>query len=68
MALQKSVRLIDIEEYAVLNKIEWLQFLNFLLSINDMKKEIFDIEIKNFKRTEDSDLLKLVKIIENINL
>ena len=26
MALQKSVRLIDIEEYAVLNKIEWFDF------------------------------------------
>ena len=32
-----------------------------------MKKEVFDIEIKNFKSTNDSDLLKLVNIIENVN-
>ena len=49
-----------------LNKKEWLQFFNFLLSINDIEKEVFDIEIKNFKSTKDSDLLKLVNIIENV--
>ena len=32
-----------------------------------MEKENFDIEIKNFKSTNDSDLLKLVNIIENVN-
>ncbi len=50
-----------------LNKKEWLKFFNFLLSINDIEKEVFDIEIKNFKITKDSDLLKLVNIIKNIN-
>jgi len=50
-----------------LNKKEWLQFFNFLLSINDIKKEDFDIEIKNFKNTNDRDLLKLVNIIHNLN-
>ena len=32
-----------------------------------MEKRDFDIEIKNFKSTSDSDLLKLVNIIENVN-
>ena len=32
-----------------------------------MGKEVFDIGIKNFKSTNDSDLLKLVNIIENVN-
>ena len=50
-----------------LDKKEWLKFLNFFLSINEMKKEVFDIEIKNFKNTKDSDLLKLVNIIQNVN-
>ena len=50
-----------------LNKKEWLKFFNFLLSINDIEKEVFDIEIKNFKNTKDKDLLKLVNIIKNIN-
>ncbi len=50
-----------------LNKKEWLKFFNFLLSINDIEKEVFDIEIKNYKSTKNSDLLKLVNIIENRN-
>jgi len=50
-----------------LNKKEWLRFFNFLLSINDIEKEVFDIQIKNFKSTKDSDLLKLVNIIQNGN-
>ena len=50
-----------------LNKKEWLQFFNFLLSINEIEKEAFDIEIKNFKSTKDSDLLKLINIIQNVN-
>ena len=32
-----------------------------------METEVFDIEITNFKSTKDSDLLKLVNIIEDIN-
>ena len=48
-----------------LNKKEWLKLFNILLSINDIEKEVFDIEIKNFKSTKDSDLLKLINIIEN---
>ena len=50
-----------------LNKKEWLKFFNFLLSINGIDKEVFDIEIKNFKNTKDSDLFKLVNIIQNVN-
>jgi len=50
-----------------LNKKEWLQLFNFYLSINNMKKKVFDIEIKNFKSTKDKDLLKLVNIINNVN-
>ena len=33
----------------------------------NIEKKVFDIEIKNFKSTKDSDLLKLVNIIENVN-
>ncbi len=50
-----------------LNKKEWLKFFNFVLSINNMKKEVFDIQITNFKKTKNKDLLKLVKIIQNKN-
>ncbi len=50
-----------------LNKKEWLEFLNFLLSINDIRREVFDIEIKNFKNSKDSDLLKLINIIQDVN-
>ena len=63
----KNVLLKYFELAQKLNKNEWLEFFNFFLSINDMKKEVFDIEIKNFKSTNDSDLLKLVNIIENVN-
>ena len=50
-----------------LNKKEWLEFFNFFLSINDMEKKVFSIEIKNFKSTKNRDLLKLINIIENVN-
>ena len=63
----KNVLLKYFELAQKLNKIEWLEFFNFFLSINDMEEELFDIEIKNFKSTKDSDLLKLVNIIENVN-
>ena len=63
----KNVLLKYFELAQKLNKNEWLEFFNFFLSINDMEKEVFDIEIKNFKSTEDSDLLKLINIIENVN-
>ncbi len=63
----KNVLLKYFELVKKLNKKEWLQFFNFLLSINDIEKEVFDIEIKNFKSTNDSDLLKLVIIIQNVN-
>ena len=63
----KNILLKYFELAQKLNKKEWLQFLNFFLSNNDLEKEVFDIEIKNFKSTKDSDLLKLVNIIENIN-
>ena len=63
----KNVLLTYFELAKKLNKKEWLQFFNFLLSINYIEKEVFDIEIKNFKKTKDSDLLKLVNIIQNVN-
>ncbi len=63
----KNVLLKYFELAKELNKKEWLQFFNFLLSINEIEKEVFDIEIKNFKSTKDSDLLKLVNIIKNVN-
>jgi len=49
-----------------LNKKEWLQFFDFILSINDIEKEELEIEINNFKKTKNKDLLKLINIIQNI--
>ncbi len=63
----KNVLLKYFELAKKLNKKEWLQFFNFILSVKNIKKEIFDFEIKNFKNTKDSDLLKLVTIIQNVN-
>ena len=40
----KNVLLKYFELAQKLNKNEWLQFLNFFLSINDMEKEVFDIK------------------------
>ena len=62
----KNVLLKYIELAQKLNKNEWVQFFNFILSINDIEKEIFKIEINNFKRTKNKDLLKLVNIIQKI--
>jgi len=50
-----------------LNKKEWLKFFNFFLSANNIEKEVFDIELKNFKSIKDRGLLKLINIIENVN-
>ena len=63
----KNVLLKHFELAEKLNKIEWLQFFNFILSNNNIGKEVFDIEIKIFKSTKDSDLLKLINIIQNTN-
>ena len=63
----KNVLLKYIELAQKLNKKEWLQFFNFILSINDIEKEVFKIEINNFKSTKNKDLLKLVNIIQNIS-
>ncbi|MDA9742556.1 M48 family metalloprotease [Pelagibacteraceae bacterium] len=63
----KNVLLKYFELAQKLNKEEWLQFFKFILSINDIDKDVFDIQIENFKSTKDSDLLKLINIIENIN-
>ena len=62
----KNILLKYIELVEKLNKKEWLYFLNFVLSINSIEKEVFEIEIINFKSTKDRDLLKLVNIIQNI--
>ena len=50
-----------------LNKKEWLKFFNFVLTINDIEKEVFKLEINNFKKTNNKDLLKLVNIVQNIS-
>ncbi|MDC3083230.1 hypothetical protein OA321_02895, partial [Pelagibacteraceae bacterium] len=63
----KNILFKYIELAQELNKKEWLSFFNFVLSINDIEKEEFEIEIKNFERTENKDLLKLVNIIQNIS-
>jgi len=63
----KNVLLKYMELAQKLDKKEWLEFLNFVLSINDIEKEVFDIEIANFKNTKNKDLLKLVNIIQKIS-
>ncbi len=50
-----------------LNKEEWFKFFNFILSINNMEKDVFETEIENFKNTKNKDLLRLINIIQNIN-
>ena len=62
----KNVLLKYIELAQKLNKKEWLRFFNFILSINDIEKEVFELEIDNFKSTENKDLLKLINIIQKI--
>ncbi len=63
----KNVLLKYIQLAEKLNKKEWLKFLNFVLSINNIKKDDFKIQITNFKKTENKDLLKLINIIQNIS-
>ncbi len=63
----KNVLLKYIELAQKLNKNEWLKFFNFVLSINNIKKEVFDNQIISFKKTKDKDLLKLVNIIQKIS-
>ena len=63
----KNILLKYIELAKKLNKKEWLKFFNFVLTINDIKKEVFEIEINNFKKTNNKDLLKLINIVQNIS-
>ena len=63
----KNVLLKYIDLAHKLNKKEWLSFFNFMLSINDIEKEVFETEINNFKSSKNRDLLKLVNIIQNIS-
>ena len=60
----KNILLKYIELAQKLGKKEWLSFFNFLLSVNNIEKEVFEIEIKNFKNSRNKDLLKLVNIIQ----
>tara|TARA_A100001015_G_scaffold311481_1_gene414824 strand:+ start:7111 stop:8406 length:1296 start_codon:yes stop_codon:yes gene_type:complete len=62
----KNVLLKYIKLAKKLNKKEWLQLFKLILSIDDIEKEVFEIEIKNFKNTKNKDLLKLINIIESI--
>ncbi len=63
----KNVLLKYMELAQKLNKKEWSQFFNFILSINNIEKEVFEIQISNFKSSKDKDLLKLINIIQNLN-
>ena len=63
----KNILLKYIELAEKLNKKEWLKFFNFVLTINNIEKEVFKIEINNFKKTNNKDLLKLVNIVQNIS-
>ncbi len=48
-----------------LDRKEWIDFINFYLSIEKMDKEIFYNKMKLFKNTKDIDLLKLINKIQN---
>ena len=63
----KNVLIKYMELAKKLDKEDWLKFFKFILSMNNIEKEVFDIEIKNFKSTKDKDLLRLVNIIKNLN-
>ena len=63
----KNVLFKYIELAQKLDKKEWLQFFKFILTINDIEKEDFEIELKNFKSTKIKDLSKLINIIQNIS-
>ena len=63
----KNVILKYMELAKKLNKKEWLEFFNFILSINKIEKDIFEVEIKKFKSTKNKDLLKLINIIQKIS-
>ena len=63
----KNILLKYIELAEKLNKKEWLKFFNFVLTLSDIEKEVFKIEINNFKKTNNKDLLKLVNIVQNIS-
>ena len=63
----KNVLLKYLELAKKLNKKEWLEFFNFILSINSIEKNIFEVELKKFKNTKNKDLFKLINIIQNIH-
>ena len=63
----KNILLKYIELAEKLNRKEWLEFLKFILTINGIEKEVFKIEINNFKKTNNKDLLKLVNMVQNIS-
>ena len=48
-----------------LNKIEWINFLNFYLEIRGMESSDINKKILSFKDTKDKDLLKLLDLLEN---
>ena len=48
-----------------LNKIEWINFMNFYLEIGNMESSDINRKILSFKETKDKDLLKLLGLIEN---
>ncbi len=63
----KNVLFKYIELSKKLNKKDWLEFFKFVLSINNIEKEVFETKIENFKKTKNQDLLKLVNLIQKIN-
>ena len=62
----KNVLFKYIELAKKLNKTEWLKFFNFILSINNIEREVLESKIKDFKSTKNKDLLKLVNVIQNL--
>ena len=47
-----------------LDKKEWIDFINFIININEVDKKIIDEVLIFYKKTKDRDLLKLIKKVE----
>ena len=47
-----------------LDKKDWIDFINFIININEVDKKIIDEEFIFYKKTKDRDLLKLINKVE----
>ena len=60
----KNILLKYLELALELNKKEWTNFINFYLKISNFEKKLVKKKFNKFKETNDKDLLKLIKKVE----